>query len=139
VSEAEGEVTLTIVQNAPSIHDSKVEYSTSDDTATSLDDYGPTAGVATIAAGLLATTVAIPIVNDDLDELDETLILALSNPVRAVISPFEPGFPISAGLRFRGQAKRDGDIRRWSFDGGQSVVSPTEDAIPVVSHPSCAF
>ena len=50
-----------------------------------------------------------------------------------------PGFPVSAGLRFRGRPKRDGDIIIWSFDGGQILVSPIEDAIPVVGHPSCAF
>ena len=39
----------------------------------------------------------------------------------------KPGLPISAGLRFRGQPNREGDIISWSFDGGQSLVSPTED------------
>ena len=41
--------------------------------------------------------------------------------------PLKPGFPISAGLRFRVKPKQEGDSISWSFDGGQSLASPTED------------
>ena len=44
-----------------------------------------------------------------------------------------PGFPTSAGLRLRGQPKRDGDIVNWSFDADQSLIGTNVDNLPVRS------
>ena len=52
-------------------------------TATSGSDYTLSNGTATILAGQTSTTIEIPIIDDTLKELDETIIVTLSSPVNA--------------------------------------------------------
>ena len=61
-----------------------VAYATSDgpppNGATAEDDYEPRSGTLTFLAGETSKTVSVPVVADDHDEGEETLVLTLSNP-----------------------------------------------------------
>ena len=50
---------------------------------------------------------------------------------------FEPGFPIWAVFRLKGQPKRDSGIIFGSCKASQSPVYPIRDAILAVNHVSC--
>jgi len=62
-----------------------VDYATSNGTATAGSDYTAASGTLTFAAGILSRTFTIPILNDTLGEGPETVNLALSNAVGALI------------------------------------------------------
>lgn len=62
-----------------------VQYATTGGTATAGSDYQVKYGTVTFFAGWVAQTISIPLVGDTLPELDETLLVTLSNPGGAVI------------------------------------------------------
>ncbi|MFB0515655.1 MAG: Calx-beta domain-containing protein [Candidatus Neomarinimicrobiota bacterium] len=62
-----------------------VSYAATGGTATSGDDYALSAAMAIITAGDIDTTIDVTIVNDDLDENDETIAVTLSDPVNATL------------------------------------------------------
>ena len=63
-----------------------MDYATGDGTATAGSDYTKTSGTLTIAAGSLEGTITAPILDDTLDEADETFTLTLGNAANASIS-----------------------------------------------------
>jgi uncharacterized repeat protein (TIGR01451 family) len=77
--------TFTISIDQTSGSDVTVHYATSDVTATQPADYTSTSGTATITAGNTSTTVNVPIVQDSLDENDETFHVDLTTPSGAII------------------------------------------------------
>ena len=56
-----------------------VDYATSDGTATAGEDYTSTSGTLTFAAGETSKTVQVPVLDDSIDEGEETFTLTLSN------------------------------------------------------------
>jgi subtilisin family serine protease len=62
-----------------------VSWSTRNGTATSPADYAATSGVVTFAPDQTTATITIPLVNDRLDEVNETFSVELSNPTGATI------------------------------------------------------
>jgi hypothetical protein len=64
-----------------------VDYATSNGTATAGSDYTAASGTLSFAAGVLSKSFTVPIVNDTLAEAPETVNLALSNAVGALIGP----------------------------------------------------
>ena len=58
----------------------RVDYATSDVTATAGADYPATSGTLTFAPGETAKTISVPVFEDGHDEDHETLTLTLSNP-----------------------------------------------------------
>ena len=56
-----------------------VDYATSDGTATAEADYTATTGTLTFTAGQTSKTIAVPIVDDTVEDNGETVNLALSN------------------------------------------------------------
>ncbi|MCB8942193.1 MAG: hypothetical protein H6658_00310 [Ardenticatenaceae bacterium] len=63
-----------------------VTYQTADLTALAPLDYTPISGTLTFAPGELTKTIQLPIIDDSLDEPDETFAINLSNPVNALLS-----------------------------------------------------
>ena len=57
-----------------------VDYATSDGTARAGDDYTATFGTLTFEANVTTKTISVPVLDDPLDEGNETLTLTLSNP-----------------------------------------------------------
>ena len=60
-------------------------YSTVSGNAQADIDFTATTGTVTIPAGQQTATITVPIINDSIDELDETFTLQLSNPVNATL------------------------------------------------------
>ena len=62
-----------------------VNYATANGTATAGADYTATTGTLTFAPGVTTQVLNIPILNDSLNEADETFTLALSSPTNAIL------------------------------------------------------
>ncbi|MCP3980910.1 MAG: DUF11 domain-containing protein, partial [bacterium] len=84
VTEAPGaELVFTVALSAASEFDVTVDYQTDDATAIAGLDYTAVAGTLSLPAGTTSATVAVPVLDDALDEHDETLLLSLANAVKA--------------------------------------------------------
>ena len=86
VKEAGAEAIFPVTLSAESSRDVTATYQTSDGTATAGSDYTATTGTLTIPAGSRAATIRAPILDDDVNEPDETFTVTLSNPSNAVIA-----------------------------------------------------
>lgn len=80
VNESNRSVTLTVTRTGGSDGPVSVDYSTTDDTATSPGDYTATTGTLHFADGQTTATVDVPITNDHVQEPTETFTFTLSAP-----------------------------------------------------------
>jgi hypothetical protein len=79
-------VNLDVSLSAASDVDVTVNYGVTGGTASGSGlDYTLAAGTATIIHGSLTTNIPVTIVNDSLDEADETIVVTLSGPVNATL------------------------------------------------------
>jgi Ca2+-binding RTX toxin-like protein len=62
-----------------------VQYTTSNGSAISGSDYTSTTGTLTFTGGVTSQNITIPIINNALNETDETFILTLSNPTQVTL------------------------------------------------------
>jgi CSLREA domain-containing protein len=85
--------TITVTRTGDLSGISTVTYTTSDGTAVAPGDYTATTGTLTFNPTEAAASFNIPIVNDGIDEADETVILTLSAPAGASL-----GAPATATL-----------------------------------------
>ncbi|MFN8494903.1 MAG: Calx-beta domain-containing protein [Caldilineaceae bacterium] len=83
VNEGAGTAIVTATLTAAANAVVTVQYATSDGSAIVGNDYTAATGVLTFAPGETNKTFLIPILQDPLDEPDETLLLKLSNPSNA--------------------------------------------------------
>ena len=90
-SEGAGEVRFAVTLDGPSAAEVKVSYATADP-AGSADpvaeagiDYDSVSGTLTFAPGVVSRTIGVPVVDDDLDEPDETFALVLADPRGATL------------------------------------------------------
>ena len=89
VAEGGAGVTLAVTLSEVSGREVSVAYATVDGSAVAGEDYEGTSGVLVIPAGGSAATITVPVLDDTLDEVDETFTLALSNPTGAT-APADP-------------------------------------------------
>jgi hypothetical protein len=87
VSEAVASATITVKRSGSLASDVNVDYATSDGTAKAGVDYLARKGTLSFPAGVAVKSIGIPILNDTLDENDETVMLRLSNPTNAMLGP----------------------------------------------------
>ena len=80
-SESGGAVTITIVRTGTTDNPASVNYATADGTARAGEDYTATNGTLVFGSGETSQTFAININSDTVLETDETVNIALSNPV----------------------------------------------------------
>ncbi|MBI5733083.1 fibronectin type III domain-containing protein [Candidatus Jorgensenbacteria bacterium] len=78
-------VIIPITLSSLSTQAVSVNYAATGGTATASSDYVLAAGTATVNAGATSTSVTLSIVNDAVDEPDETVIVSLSNPNGAIL------------------------------------------------------
>jgi regulation of enolase protein 1 (concanavalin A-like superfamily) len=90
VDEDEGTATITVRLSAASGQTAMVDYATSDDTALDGLDYTAVNGTLVFNPGVTSQVFLVPITDDAEHEVDETIILTLSNPVNAVIGSNNP-------------------------------------------------
>jgi len=83
VDEGAGTATINVLLSAASDRKVTVDYATSGGTATPGSDYGPLGGKLTFDPGVTSRTLTVSIVDDSVDEPDETVVLALSSPANA--------------------------------------------------------
>src|SRR6185436_6173530 len=86
VNENAGTATFTVTLSAASGQAVSVNYSMSDGTATDGNDYTAGSGTLNFAAGVTSQTITVPILNDALDEADETYTVNLSGASNATIA-----------------------------------------------------
>ncbi len=77
-------MSFSVIMTNSSASTQTVEYASSDNTATAGDDYTTTTGTLTFNSGQTSKTVNVPIVDDAVNEADETFTLTLSNATVAV-------------------------------------------------------
>ena len=86
VNESAGTATFTVTLSAASSLPVSVAFSTSNGTATSGADYTAASGTLNFAAGVTTQTITVPILEDALDEANETFTVNLANPTNATIA-----------------------------------------------------
>lgn len=84
--ESDGTVTITVTRTGNLDVASTVDYTTSDNTATAGTDYTAASGTLMFVAGDASETFDVTIAPDALDEPDELVNLALSDPGNAVLA-----------------------------------------------------
>ncbi|MEZ4513085.1 MAG: Calx-beta domain-containing protein [Chloroflexota bacterium] len=83
VDEDAGEAVVTVTLGQPSGREVSVDFATAEETAVAGDDYATITGTLTFAPGETSGEITIPVLDDELDEADETLALTISNFVNA--------------------------------------------------------
>ncbi len=89
VPEDAGTATFNVTLDRASASDVTVVYATADDTATAGEDYTAATGTLHIEAGATGGTIDVDVLNDDVEEADETFTLQLSSPSGATVSDDE--------------------------------------------------
>ncbi len=119
IDENGGTANITLLLSERGGLEVSVDFTTVDVTAVAGSDYSARSGRATIAAGQQNTTIAVPIINDTLDEIDETFLLRLSNATNARIVDSEATITI-----------RDNDQPPTISIAGTSVVEGNDVTTP---------
>ena len=88
-AEGEGAIEFAVTLSLASSSAVTVEYATSDVSAMAGADYQWTAGILTLPAGTTEAVIRVRVVDDDIDEADETFRVLLSNAVNAVVGDGE--------------------------------------------------
>ena len=88
-TEGDGEIAFTVQLNVASSLEVTVDWATADGTATQGPDYAETTGTLTFEALETEQTITVPLLDDALDETDETFTIALSNPANATLDDAE--------------------------------------------------
>ena len=101
----------------------RVDYATSDGTATAGSDYRATSGTLTFWPGETVKTVSVPVLDDDHDEGPERLTLTLSNPRPS--SRLRLDDAIAEGVIGNG----DPMPKAWIARFGRSVADQVLDAV----------
>jgi hypothetical protein len=83
VNEDGSSVSIEVRLSAASAFEVTVDYASSDGTAGEGSDYTASSGRLTFNPGDTSQSFNVPITDDSLDEADESVLLALSNPVMA--------------------------------------------------------
>lgn len=83
VSEMTSLVTLTVSLNSPAEQVIAVRYATLEGTAQAESDYRAVEGTLTFSPGQTRLPIQVPVLNDLMDEADETVQVRLSDPMQA--------------------------------------------------------
>ncbi len=88
VNENAGTATLTVTQSIATALNTSFAFNTGDmgDTATANVDYTSSSSTGSIPAGSTTASIVIPIIDDNIDEPNETFTVTLSAPVNATIN-----------------------------------------------------
>ena len=87
VNEGAGTATIAVVLDHPFLRPAAVSYTTGDGTATAGQDYTFTSGRLNFAALVTNQSFTVPITQDLLVELNETVMLTFSDATNCVVGP----------------------------------------------------
>lgn len=118
VSESSIVATITVQLSTASASPVTVDYATQEGTATLGDDFAESTGTLTFTPGVTSQTFEVTLLGDDIDEVDETLTLLLSNPTGAPL-----GTPSTATLTIL-----DDDEALLAFASATATVSEGDGA-----------
>ena len=79
-SEDAGNATIRVLRTGGAASGVTVRYSTTAGTATASSDYAPVIGTLTFGAGQTSASFTVPLINDGLNEANETINLSLADP-----------------------------------------------------------
>lgn len=88
--ETGGTARITVTLSMPSGIGVTVNYTTNNISALAGSDYTSTSGTLTFSPGQTVANFTVPIIDDSLNEANETLSLTLSGPVNATLGPTNP-------------------------------------------------
>ncbi len=120
VLENAGTMTFTVSMSGLSASDVTVDFNTADVTATAGSDYTALLGTLTIISGQDSNTITIAVLNDILDEPNETFTLNLDNPVNAIL----------ADVQAIGTLIDNDVVLTTSTVGGGIVINPGQGDYP---------
>jgi len=132
VSEAAGNVVLTVTLSNPSAVAITVTYNTSDGSAGVPGDYTAASGSVSFAPGATVATLSVPVVEDTIDESNETFNVKLTGATNSAV-----GTPDTAGVTI---VDNDG-TPTVSFSSANSSVSEGAGTAVIqvsLSNPSAA-
>lgn len=86
VAENGSSIVITVTRSGDLSLSSTVDYATSNGSATAGSDYTAASGTLTFAAGVASQTFTVSILDDTIDEPNETVNLTLSNPTGATLT-----------------------------------------------------
>jgi hypothetical protein len=89
VGEGSGSATITVTLDVPSALTVAVDFATADGTAIAGNDYLTASGTLTFTPGITGQTFIVSILDDTLDELDETIALTLSHPTSGTLGSLQ--------------------------------------------------
>ena len=89
VAESAGEIAFSVRMSAASDHQVTVVCTSEDVTATAGEDYEAELGTLVLEPGQTSGTIRVPIMDDTMDEKDETFMMKLSSPVNATLTDHE--------------------------------------------------
>jgi uncharacterized repeat protein (TIGR01451 family) len=124
VSEGAGSVTITVNRTGGNAGEARINYTTSNGTATAGQDYTAASGTLVFASGVTTQTFNISITDDVLAEADETVQLTLSN----VAGTGSLGTPSTATLTIM----TDNDVSPALLQLSASTYSVTEDGLHAI-------
>ena len=110
--------TVTLAPTSPAAV--TVDYATADGSATAGEDYTAASGTLTFAPGETSKTVAVPVLDDAIDEGEETFTLTLSGPSGAELADAEAVGTIT---------NSDPLQKMWLSRFGRTVASHVTDAV----------
>ena len=113
-------IAFAVTLSRPASGTVTVDYATSDGTAAAGEDYTATSGTLTFANGESSKTISVPLLDDAVDEGEETFTLTLSNPIRArIVDGTATGKIINS----------DHMPRAWTSRFGRTVAVHVVDAV----------
>ena len=83
--ESAGQIAFTVRLSAPSGHRVTVTRTSEDGTASAGEDYVSAHDTLVFTPGQTSGTIAVPLLDDTLDEIDETFLMVLSEPSHATL------------------------------------------------------
>jgi hypothetical protein len=133
VAESAGTMMFTVSLSTTGSQAVSVDFTTTDGTAVSPDDYIATSGTLTIPAGFLSGTIPVTIIDDALTEGAETFTVDLSSPLNATIVDGQGTGTINAN------DGGGGEPVTMSFQDGVDGYSGTRDTRIYFSNPTTNY
>ena len=121
--ESAGQIEFTVRMAAASGHRVTVTCTSADGTATADEDYRPELGVLILEPGQTVGKIRMAVLDDTLDELDETFTMVLDDPVHATLPD---GTATATGTIEDDDASL---ARVWLARFGRTVASHVADAV----------